>query len=179
MRSSLLHETTFQRYKVNFLFCRIFFSYSILEFVISAVGYQGLFGFICLGILLVPLHFIKTPSSKCIAEYPNGAFEDIDDAISHLNHNWQIMFALFTMIISKPFYIFGAISVTKEMSAMARVILDTGCIIFAYIFVMICGWQNFHVVQLLGVATIIGGIFYLHPLWTKEHEIGDGNNEMT
>lgn len=78
-------------------------------FTISAVGYEGLFGFLTLGTLLVPFYYIKVGSPFS----DTGSLENAIDAIIQIKNSWPIMVAISGTIFSIAFFNYAGISVTK------------------------------------------------------------------
>ncbi|KFM69984.1 Transmembrane protein, partial [Stegodyphus mimosarum] len=79
------------------------------------VGWEGLFGFVILSILLVPMYYIK--AGKSIFSNPGGRMEDALDGFVQLSNSWQVTLAFTGTIVSIAFFNFAGLSVTKEMSA--------------------------------------------------------------
>lgn len=79
-------------------------------------------------------------STLCIIFYftpgprAGGRFEDINDAILQIHNSWAISLAIGGTILSIAFFNFSGISVTKEMSATTRMVLDSvrTIVIWAY-----------------------------------------------
>ena len=89
-----------------------------------AVGWEGLFGFSVLSILLVPFGYWK------VGDYwshgPNGYFEDALDAFTQLgNNNDNVLVWFICTIFSIGFFNFAGMLVTKKMSATTRTVLDS------------------------------------------------------
>ena len=62
-------------------------------------------------------------------------------------------------VFSIAFFNFAGISVTKEMSATTRMVLDSARTIIIWGFSIIFNWQKFQALQLLGFAFLISGMF--------------------
>jgi hypothetical protein len=89
-----------------------------------AVGWEGLFGFSMLSILLVPFGYWK------VGDYwshgPNGYFEDALDAFAQLRNNGNnVLIWFICTIFSIGFFNFAGMLVTKKMSATTRTVLDS------------------------------------------------------
>ncbi len=119
---------------------------------LKAVGYEGLFGFVVLCILLVPLYFIKISAGS--ESYP---IEDAVDAIVQLGNSSQIQIFLGGYVLSIAFFNFFGISVTKAMSASHRMVLDSlrTCAVLGVSIAL--GWEEFHAAQLGGFALLLLG----------------------
>ncbi|XP_014277436.1 solute carrier family 35 member F6 [Halyomorpha halys] len=127
---------------------------------LQAVGWEGIFGFVTLCILLIPFYFIHVPQ----ATNPHGALEDLPDALYQIYNNFWIAIALTGTIISIAFFNFAGISVTKEMSATTRMVLDSVRILFIYLFSLCVKWQEFHELQILGFVLLIIGMAIYNDL---------------
>lgn len=55
---------------------------------LQAVGWEGIFGFITITILLIPMYFIKVGGD--IFKNPNGQIEDVIDAFYQIKNSWQV-----------------------------------------------------------------------------------------
>lgn len=123
---------------------------------LQAVGYEGLFGFVTLGTLLVPMYFIKvgTPFNH----NANGSLEDLPDALVQIGNNWQLAMALIGTVISIAFFNFAGIQVTKEISATTRMVLDSVRTMVIWAVSLLLTWQKFQYLQLIGFAALLFGM---------------------
>lgn len=61
---------------------------------LQAVGWEGVFGFLTLSVLLFPMYFINVGSSgSFITADPYFKLENAIDAFCQMGNNWQIIFA--------------------------------------------------------------------------------------
>ncbi|CAG9809961.1 unnamed protein product [Chironomus riparius] len=123
---------------------------------LQAVGWEGIFGFVVLSILLVPMYFIHVPS--VFSNNPRGVLEDAIDAFYMIKHNYMLLVPITGTIFSIAFFNFAGISVTKEISATTRMVLDSIRTIVIWSVSLAIGWQNFHPLQLLGFASLLFGM---------------------
>lgn len=123
---------------------------------LKAVGLEGLFGFFVLGLLLIPMYFIII--GKPFTNDPQNRMENTLDAFYQLGQNWQILLATIGNIVSIAFFNFSGISVTKEMSATTRMVLDSCRTIIIWAVSLAVGWQPFSV---RSFVTQLGGFFLL------------------
>ncbi|VDN51222.1 unnamed protein product [Dracunculus medinensis] len=86
-----------------------------------AVGLEGVFGFLILSFLLIPMYLIVPPS---FLRRPGNHLEDILDAFYEISRSSELVVSLLTIIASIAFFNFAGISVTKYMSATTRMVLD-------------------------------------------------------
>lgn len=134
---------------------------------LQAVGWEGFFGFSVLGLLLVPMYYIQVgvPFST---NPDGGSLEDFFDAIAQIGNSSQLGVALTGTVISIAFFNFAGISVTKEMSATTRMVLDSVRTLVIWMVSLGVGWQDFHWLQLVGfVVLIVGMCLYNNILVTR------------
>ncbi|GCB71783.1 solute carrier family 35 member F6 isoform X1 [Scyliorhinus torazame] len=141
---------------------------------LQAVGTEGMFGFIILSLLLIPMYYIPVGS---FGGNPRGVLEDALDAFCQIGIKPLIFLALLGNILSIAFFNFAGISVTKEISATTRMVLDSLRTIVIWIVSLSVGWEHFHGLQILGFfILLLGAALYngLHKLilaklpWCKE-----------
>uniref|UniRef100_A0A1B6DHG4 EamA domain-containing protein n=1 Tax=Clastoptera arizonana TaxID=38151 RepID=A0A1B6DHG4_9HEMI len=123
---------------------------------LQAVGWEGVFGATFLGLLLVPFSFITVPYP--FANNSNMTLEDVIDALVQMSNNFFIIVSLAGTIFSIAFFNFAGVSVTKEMSATTRMILDSVRTLFIWLFSLYFAWQQFHPLQIVGFAFLIAGM---------------------
>uniref|UniRef100_T1IPN2 Membrane metallo-endopeptidase-like 1 n=1 Tax=Strigamia maritima TaxID=126957 RepID=T1IPN2_STRMM len=123
-----------------------------------AVGFEGMFGFIVLSILLIPMYFIHLPGK--FATNPEERFEDPIDAFTQMGNSPQLCIAVLGNIFSIAFFNFAGISVTKEMSATTRMVLDSvrTIVIWAASLAFGIGKQQFHYLQVIGFIFLLSGM---------------------
>lgn len=129
---------------------------------LQVVGWEGIFGFGLLGILLVPMYFIEV--GPPFGDNAHGTLEDVPDALVQLWNNSQLVIAIVGTIFSIALFNFTGISVTKEMSATTRVVLDSIRTIIIWIVSLILNWQKFQWLQLAGFVIMIAGIFFYNNI---------------
>lgn len=123
---------------------------------LQAVGWEGFFGFTTLSVLLVPMYYIKVGAP--FNHNANGSLEDFYDAIVQLSHNGWLVVALSGTIFSIAFFNFTGISVTKEISATTRMVLDSVRTLVIWIVALALGWQAFHWLQIFGFTGLVLGM---------------------
>ncbi|XP_044741626.1 solute carrier family 35 member F6 [Chrysoperla carnea] len=123
---------------------------------LQAVGWEGLFGFLTLSVLLVPFYFI--PVSSPFGNNAHRVLEDFPDAMAQIKNNPQLWGAIAGNVISIAFFNFAGISVTKEISATTRMVLDSVRTVFIWVISILLGWQGIHVLDVIGFATLIAGM---------------------
>ncbi|KAF7284044.1 transport and golgi organization 9 [Rhynchophorus ferrugineus] len=123
---------------------------------LQAVGWEGVFGFVTLAFLQIPFYYIR--AGPPLTQNPGDRLEDAIDAFIQIGHSWKLLLSILGTIISIAFFNFAGISVTKEMSATTRMVLDSVRTIVIWIFsLMFFSDQVFHWLQLLGFLFLIIG----------------------
>ncbi|XP_061481867.1 solute carrier family 35 member F6 [Rhineura floridana] len=121
---------------------------------LQAVGTEGFFGFVILSVLLVPMYYIPGGS---FSGNPRGVLEDALDAFCQIGHVPLIAVALLGNISSIAFFNFAGISVTKEISATTRMVLDSLRTVVIWAVSLAVGWEAFHGLQVLGFLILLVG----------------------
>lgn len=112
---------------------------------LQAVGWEGAFGFSVLSMLLIPMYFIHVPPP--FNNNAHGSIEDVVDAFSQILNNKLLIVAILGTVFSIAFFNFAGISVTKEISATTRMVLDSIRTIVIWNVSLLLGWQDFHPLQ--------------------------------
>ncbi|OWR41967.1 solute carrier family 35 member F6 [Danaus plexippus] len=123
---------------------------------LQAVGWEGVFGFSMLSVLLVIFYFIPAPP-----HFDNNArhtVEDFIDGLVQIGNNSFLLLAIMGTVVSIAFYNFAGISVTKEMSATTRMVLDSVRTLVIWMVSLGVKWQVFHWQHLIGFAILIFGM---------------------
>jgi len=124
---------------------------------LEAVGWEGLFGFSTLLILLIPMYFINVGNT--IFTNPGGRLEDAIDGIYQIKNSWQVALGFLGTVVSIAFFNFAGISVTKEISATTRTVLDSVRTLVIWTFSLAVQWQAFSFIQLGGFLVLLCGMF--------------------
>ncbi|KAL3994450.1 EamA-like transporter family protein [Acanthocheilonema viteae] len=127
------------------------------------VGLEGLFGLAILTFLLFPMYYIRVPS--IFSTNPYHRLEDIFDAFREIKSNPWIGCALLLTMISIAFFNFAGISVTKELSATTRMVLDSVRILLIWLVSIPFFDEHFIPLQLLGFALLILGMFVYNDIF--------------
>ncbi|XP_062324319.1 solute carrier family 35 member F6 isoform X1 [Osmerus eperlanus] len=125
---------------------------------LRAVGTEGFFGFIILSLLLIPMFLIPVGG---FSSNPRHVLEDALDAFCQIGHQPLIILALLGNTISIAFFNFAGISVTKEISATTRMVLDSLRTVVIWAASLMLGWESFHGLQVLGfIILLVGAALY-------------------
>lgn len=137
---------------------------------LKAVGYEGLFGLIIASLLIIPLSFIKITQD----DGTSAPIEDPLDAFLQIKNNWQTALAIFGNIVSIAFFNFAGISVTKEISATTRTVLDSVRTLIIWLFSLAIGWEKFAYLQLIGFVLLVIGMFVYNDVIFRPMLIKNG-----
>lgn len=129
---------------------------------LQAVGWEGIFGFTFLSTLLIPMYFIHVPAP--FNNNAHGVIEDAPDAIVQILNNPFLIMAICGTIVSIAFFNFAGISVTKELSATSRMVLDSVRTMVIWMVSITLGWQNFHPLQIIGFISLLCGMMLYNSL---------------
>jgi len=129
---------------------------------LEAVGWEGFFGFSILGLLLIPMYYIYIPGH--LFNNPRETIEDAIDGFMQMGQNWHILFGILGTLISISFFNFAGVSVTKELSATTRTVLDSLRTFIIWIFGIAVGWQKFSYIQLIGFMVLLLGMSIYNKL---------------
>lgn len=88
---------------------------------------------------------------------PRHVLEDALDAFCQIGHKPLILLALLGNTVSIAFFNFAGISVTKEISATTRMVLDSLRTLVIWVVSLGLGWEQFHGLQVLGFLVLLVG----------------------
>lgn len=123
---------------------------------LQAVGWEGVFGFSVLSLLLIPMYFIPVPET--FSSNPRMVVEDPIDAFYQIKNNLLLIAPIMGTVFSIAFFNYAGISVTKEISATTRMVLDSIRTMVIWAVSLALGWQKFHSLQLIGFASLLFGM---------------------
>lgn len=116
--------------------------------------FPGFFGFVVLTLLLIPMYFIHVGN---FSNNPRQVLEDALDAFCQIGHKPLILLALLGNTVSIAFFNFAGISVTKEISATTRMVLDSLRTLVIWVVSLALDWEQFHGLQVLGFLVLLVG----------------------
>jgi len=136
---------------------------------LQAVGYEGLFGFIIASLLLIPLFYIKVMKDGVWTP-----IEDPYDAYLQIINNWKTALAICGNVVSIAFFNFAGISVTKEISATTRTVLDSIRTLVVWLFFLSIGHEEYSTLQLFGFILLVTGIMIHNDVLIRPYLISRG-----
>ena len=115
------------------------------DLIFSIVGFWGFCG---MTIALVIFFFIPiADSSWAYDPTPPFNLEDALDGFIQLGNNPLLLVAILGTVFSIAFFNFAGLTVTQELSATTRMVLDSVRTLVIWLFSIIIGWQKFQYLQ--------------------------------
>ncbi|XP_022117346.2 solute carrier family 35 member F6-like [Pieris rapae] len=130
----------------------------------QAVGWEGIFGFSMSSLLLLVFYWV--PAIPHFGHGPNGTIGDAIDGLVQICNNHLLMWAVLGSVISVALFTFAGISITKNVSATHRMVLDSIRIIVIWIVSVSVKWQEFYWLHIVGFAVIVIGMCKYNGLLT-------------
>eukprot|EP00033_Pygsuia_biforma_P001603 GCRY01001805.1.p1 GENE.GCRY01001805.1~~GCRY01001805.1.p1 ORF type:complete len:355 (-),score=78.74 GCRY01001805.1:522-1586(-) len=146
---------------------------------LQAVGLEGMWGVLLLGLALPLIAFIP-------------GMERTDHAFIQIGHNWKLLAAVLAGLFAMPPFNFFGITVSREMSCSHRAVIDSCRTIVVWAFSLLVGWETFQFAQLGGFFLLILGSFFYNeviriphskydqviesetcPLWKEDDQLQD------
>jgi len=131
------------------------------------VGMEGFFGFIVLSLLSIPMYWINAGPQFGL-QFPDYRLEDMPDAFPMMANSWQITAGMVGMVLSIAFFNWAGVSVTKQISATTRMVLDSCRTLIIWVVSLGLQWQTFGWLQVVGFVVLTIGIFIYNQILTKE-----------
>jgi len=132
---------------------------------LQAVGWEGFWGFIGMSLCLVIFYFI--PVQQELWSYsptPPYQLEDSIDGFIQLGNNPLLLVAILGTIFSIAFFNYAGQTVTKELSATNRMVLDSVRTLVIWVFSISIGWQRFQYLQVIGFIILLTGMSLYNDL---------------
>lgn len=130
-----------------------------------AVGLEGFFGFTLLALLLIPMAYIPAGSFSAT---PYHTVEDTIDAFAQMRNNYLIVIGLCGTVLSIAFFNYAGISVTKEVNATTRMVIDSMRTLIIWAVSLGLKWQAFNWMQIIGFAFLLIGMAVYNQILTSD-----------
>ncbi|EYC06748.1 hypothetical protein Y032_0074g878 [Ancylostoma ceylanicum] len=124
--------------------------------------YSGIYGLVLLIIALVPLYYIHVP--PVFSTNPEGRLEDLFYAWKQINMEPMIAVALSGTTISIAFFNYAGVSVTKELSATTRTVIDSIRTIVIWAASIPLFHAKFIPYQIIGFVLLLMGMFIYNDI---------------
>ncbi|XP_044010212.1 solute carrier family 35 member F6-like, partial [Aphidius gifuensis] len=89
---------------------------------LQAVGWEGVFGFIGIILLMIPLNYIH--AGPPFGDNSQGTIEASLDALVQIENSGRLFMAVIGITVSIAFFNYVGLSVTQQMSSTTRMVLD-------------------------------------------------------
>jgi len=132
---------------------------------LQAVGWEGFWGFLGMSLCLVIFYFV--PVQQALWSYdptPPYNLEDSIDGFIQLGNNPLLLVAILGTIFSIAFFNYAGQTVTKELSATNRMVLDSVRTLVIWLFSISIGWQKFQYLQVIGFIILLTGMSLYNDL---------------
>lgn len=137
---------------------------------LKAVGLEGLFGLVSIGIAMPILHFTLGVRGGTL-----GKYFDVSTGLAQILGNSVILGCGIGIIFSIAFFNWFGLSITRSISATSRSTIDTCRTIFIWMTSLLLGWEKFKWLQVLGFVVLLYGTLMFNdvvaPPWcfAKSH----------
>jgi len=128
---------------------------------LNCLGLEGTFSLISLTCMLVVFYFIKVPWEM---NQPYGQLEDALDGFVQLSNNPKLMASFIGVVVLLVFTSLAAISITIKLSAIHRIIINTGRQIMVWAISLALSWQIFQPLQVIGFFIMVIGVLIFNDL---------------
>lgn len=132
------------------------------------VGWEGIFGFASMSLLLIPMYFIPAGCNSFGRGNPRCVLDDALDGFTQLYNNPALIGPISGNIFSIAFFNFAGMSMTKERGATTRMVMDSIRCIVIWLVSLAAGWQPIEALQIsiqaIGFTMITIGMFIYNDL---------------
>ncbi|CAL4080975.1 unnamed protein product [Meganyctiphanes norvegica] len=132
------------------------------------VGWEGLFGFLSMSLLLIPMYYLPAGKDSFGRGNPRGVLEDALDGFAQLGNNPTLLAPISGNILSIAFFNFAGMSMTKERGATTRMVMDSVRCVVIWMVSLLAGWQPIEALQIsvqaVGFTMITVGMFIYNDL---------------
>ena len=154
---------------------------------LKAVGWEGLFGFIIMVFIYIPLYYIHWHyyiPNIIKRDTPHTHLEDVADAITQMLSSSHLLIACIGVVLSIALYNFAGLTVTRKWNAASRIVLDSIRTIFIWaISISLPNWQKAQPFQPVGYLILIVGTFIYYDIifmpfirWVIRKYTANGND---
>ena len=125
------------------------------------IGWEGIWGLLLTGALLIPLNYLPCELDQ-FHFCQSKTWEQTADYFRILVEYPVVMVAVIVQVICVAFYNYFGVTVTKNVSSLARAIIDVTRTIFVWAFgLFVMQWEVYNNLQLIGfIILILGNLVY-------------------
>eukprot|EP01017_Pseudomicrothorax_dubius_P021499 TRINITY_DN2315_c0_g1_i4.p1 TRINITY_DN2315_c0_g1~~TRINITY_DN2315_c0_g1_i4.p1 ORF type:complete len:379 (-),score=121.78 TRINITY_DN2315_c0_g1_i4:172-1308(-) len=128
---------------------------------LNMVGYEGIWGMLIVGLIFIPIASnIKCGGNIC----PYGYLEDPIYAIRQWGDSPTLLASVIAGAVILASFNFFGVSVTKNVSSLARAVLDVSRTVIVWVYALSTGAEQFYWLQLAGFLTLVAGNFIYNEI---------------
>jgi len=131
---------------------------------LNAIGWEGFYGFSIISLMVVASAYIPTNSLLGHSPSPPYYLEDPIGALKTLIESPTLFITFLGVSASVPISNYFGMSLTKEMTATTRMILETLRTFVVWVVSLGLEWQKFYYLQPLGFVVMIIGFFLYYDI---------------
>ena len=126
----------------------------------------GIWGFIGMSIALVIFGYIPVKDFELwsYSPTPPWVLEDAIDGLIMIGNNPLLLLAICGTILSIAFFNFAGLTVTQQLTATTRMVLDSVRTFVIWMFSLAVGWQRFQYLQVIGFILLLTGMSLYNDL---------------
>ena len=129
----------------------------------SALGIWGFIGMV-LGLVMLGYIPVKDFELWSYSPTPPWVVEDAIDGLIMIVNNPLLMVAIGGTILSIAFFNFAGLTVTQQLTATTRMVLDSVRTFVIWMFSLAVGWQKFQYLQIIGFILLLTGMALYNDL---------------
>jgi len=127
----------------------------------NAIGLEGSFAVTILSVMLVVLYFIPV---KFDMGQPGGQLDDALDGFVQLGNNGTLLASFLLTTVALCFTLVAGINVTRKLSAVHRLVINSGRSVIVWAISLAIGWQCFQPLQILGFIIMSLGVLIFNDI---------------
>lgn len=127
----------------------------------NAIGLEGSFAVAILSVMLVVLYFIPV---KFDMEQPGGQLDDALDGFVQLGNNPILLISFLLTTVALCFTLVAGINVTRKLSAVHRLVINSGRSVIVWAISLAVGWQTFQPLQIVGFLIMSLGVLIFNDI---------------
>eukprot|EP00823_Brevimastigomonas_motovehiculus_P002694 TRINITY_DN1623_c0_g1_i1.p1 TRINITY_DN1623_c0_g1~~TRINITY_DN1623_c0_g1_i1.p1 ORF type:complete len:415 (+),score=84.06 TRINITY_DN1623_c0_g1_i1:44-1246(+) len=121
---------------------------------LMTVGWEGIFGFIAICFFLVIFYFVP-------GDAVGGRLENPFDAAVQIGNSGVLILTTIGNVVYIAAYNYLGVTITKDMSATVRTLLDTCRTVLVWVASLAIGWEEFYYLQPIGfVVQVFGTLIF-------------------
>ena len=128
---------------------------------LHCLGMEGSFSLAILSLLLVVLYFIPVNVDM---DQPGGQLADALDGFVQLGNNPVLLASFLGTTVALCMALFAGISLTRKLSAVHRIVIDSGRSVLIWAVSLAAKWQTFQLLQIIGFLIMSIGVLIFNDV---------------